>query len=319
MTSPNLRSAYGASLVRLGKKDQRVVALEADLGKSTQSILFQAEFPDRYFQMGIAEQNMASTAAGFALAGMIPFIHSFAVFASGRVYDQLRNSVCIPNLPVRICGSSAGLSDFGDGKTHQGVEDVALMRALPNMTVVCPADSAEVEKIMDCVLDWKGPIYIRINRNDLPIVYPPGEPYSIGKVTMLRDGSDAAIFASGVMVSRALEAADALALDGISARILDVATIKPLDRDAVIRYAAGVDAIVTAEEHSIIGGLGSAVVEALRRVAHAPVEFVGVPDRFGISAENYDDLLTHFGLTSGSVADAVRTVLRGKEKWTLVS
>ena len=309
MTSPNLRSAYGASLVRLGKQDARVVALEADLGKSTQSALFQAEFPDRYFQMGIAEQNMASTAAGFALTGMIPFIHSFAVFASGRDYDQLRNSVCIPNLPVRICGSSAGLSDFGDGKTHQGVEDVALMRALPNMTVVCPADSIEVEKIMDCVLDWKGPVYIRINRNDLPFVYPADEPYSIGKITQLRDGSHVAIFASGMMVSRALESAEALEAEGISTRVLDVATIKPLDCAAVIRYAAGVDAIVTAEEHSIIGGLGSAVVEALRGVAHAPVEFVGVPDSFGLSAENYHDLLAHFGLTSDAVASAVRKLL----------
>ena len=199
--------------------------------------MFQAEFPDRYFQMGIAEQNMASTAAGFALTGMIPFIHSFAVFATGRDYDQLRNSICIPNLPVRICGSSAGLSDFGDGKTHQGIEDVALMRALPNMTVLCPADSIEVEKMMDCLLDWPGPVYLRINRNDLPFVYPADEPYSIGKVTMLRDGSHAAIFASGVMVSRALQAATALATEGISARVLDVSTIKPLDREAMIRYA----------------------------------------------------------------------------------
>jgi transketolase len=319
MTSPNLRSAYGTSLVRLGKKDARVVALEADLGKSTQSVMFQAEFPERYFQMGIAEQNMASTAAGFALAGTIPFIHSFAVFASGRVYDQLRNSVCIPNLPVRICGSSAGLSDFGDGKTHQGVEDVALMRALPNMTVLSPADSIEVEKMMDCLLDWKGPVYIRINRNDLPFVYAPGEPYSIGKVTMLRDGSHAAIFASGIMVSKALEAAAALAPEGISARVLDVGTIKPLDRDAVIRHADGVDAIVTAEEHSVIGGLGSAVVEALRGVTHAPVEFVGVPDSFGISAEGYDDLLTHFGLTPDAISKAVKTLLTGRKQWTSAS
>ena len=313
MTPPNLRSAYGASLVRLGRKDTRVVALEADLGKSTQSIMFQAEFPDRYFQMGIAEQNMASTAAGFALAGMIPFIHSFAVFASGRVYDQLRNSVCIPNLPVRICGSSAGLSDFGDGKTHQGVEDAALMRALPNMTVLCPADSIEVEKMMDCLLDWTGPVYIRINRNDLPFVYPPDEPYSVGKVTMLRDGSHAAIFASGIMVSRAVEAAAALGKGGISIKVLDVGTIKPLDRDAVICHSGGVDAIVTAEEHSVIGGLGSAVVEALRGVPHAPVEFVGIPDSFGISAEGYNDLLAHFGLTSDAVSDAVRTLL-GRKK-----
>jgi transketolase len=314
MTPPNLRSAYGTSLVRLGKKDSRVVALEADLGKSTQSVMFQAEFPDRYFQMGIAEQNMASTAAGFALAGMIPFIHSFAVFAAGRDYDQLRNSICIPNLPVRICGSSAGLSDYSDGKTHQGVEDAALMRALPNMTVLCPADSIEVEKMMDCLLDWKGPVYIRINRNDLPFVYPPGEPYHIGKVTILREGSHAAIFASGIMVSKALEAATALASEGITARVLDVGTLKPLDRDAVIRHASGVEAIVTAEEHSVIGGLGSAVVEALRGVAHAPVEFVGIPDSFGLSAESYDGLLAHFGLTSEAISKAVKTILNGRKK-----
>jgi len=311
MTSPNLRSAYGASLVRLGKKDQRVVALEADLGKSTQSVMFQAEFPERYFQMGIAEQNMASTAAGFALSGMIPFIHSFAVFASGRTYDQLRNSICIPNLPVRICGSSAGLSDFGDGKTHQGVEDAALMRSLPNMTVLCPVDSTEVELMMDRMLDWPGPVYFRINRNELPFVYPAGEPYSIGKVTKLRDGSDVAIFGSGVMVSKALEAAKALERDGISARVLNISTIKPLDREAVIRYASGVDAIVTAEEHSIIGGIGSAVVEALRGVSHAPVEFIGVPDTFGVSAEGYDELLAHFKLTADEVAGTVRALLKG--------
>jgi transketolase len=313
MTSPNLRTAYGTSLVRLGKKDSRVVALEADLGKTTQSIMFQAEFPDRYFQMGIAEQNMASTAAGFALAGMIPFIHSFAVFASGRTYDQLRNSVCIPNLPVRICGSSAGLSDFGDGKTHQGVEDMALMRALPNMTVLSPVDSIEVEKMMDCLLDWKGPVYIRINRNDLPFVTPVDEPCSIGKVTKLRDGRDVAIFASGVMVSRSLEAAAALAKEGISVRVINVSTLKPLDRDAVIRYVHGVEAIVTAEEHSIIGGLGSAIVEAIRGVTHAPVEFVGIPDSFGISAEGYDEILTRFALTSNAISNAVTTLLKGKE------
>jgi transketolase len=311
MTSPNLRIAYGTSLVRLGKKDERVVALEADLGKTTQSAMFQAEFPDRYFQMGIAEQNMASTAAGFALSGMIPFIHSFAVFASGRAYDQLRNSICIPNLPVRICGSSAGLSDFGDGKTHQGVEDASLMRALPNMTVLCPADSTEVEQMMDCMLDWPGPVYIRINRNDLPFVFPVGEPYHIGKVTKLRDGNNVAIFASGIMVSRALEAAKILESERISVRVMDISTIKPLDREAVIRYAAGVDAIVTAEEHSIIGGIGSAVVEALRGVSHAPVEFVGIPDSFGISAEGYEELLTLFKLTSGEVAKTVRTLLVG--------
>jgi transketolase len=215
---------------------------------------------------------------------------------------------------VRICGSSAGLSDFGDGKTHQGIEDVALMRALPNMTVLCPADSIEVEKMMDCLLDWPGPVYLRINRNDLPFVYPADEPYSIGKVTKLRDGSHAAVFAAGVMVSRSLEAATALATEGISVRVLDVSTIKPLDREAIVRYAEGVDAIVTAEEHSIIGGIGSAVVEALRGVSHAPVEFVGIPDSFGISAEGYPELLLHFGLTSDAIASTIKTLLKGGKK-----
>ncbi len=311
MTSPNLRNAYGESLVRLGQKDGRVMALEADLGKSTQSVMFQTEFPERYFQMGIAEQDMMSTAAGMALAGMLPFVHSFAIFATGRAYDQLRNSICVPNLPVRICGSSAGLSDFGDGKTHQSVEDVALMRAIPNMTVICPADSIEMEKMMECVLDWPGPVYIRINRNDLPFVTSPDEPYKIGKMTQIREGNQVAIFAAGVMVSKALGAAEALEKEGVSTRVINVSTIKPLDREAVIRYAAGVDAIVTAEEHSLIGGVGSAVVEALRGVSHAPVEFVGIHDRFGISAEGYDGLMARYGLTSEAIAETARTLLKG--------
>ena len=305
----NLREAYGQALVALGKQDRNVVALEADLGKSTRSILFQAEFPERYFEMGIAEQNMASTAAGLALAGKIPFMHSFAVFASGRAFDQLRNAVCIPNLNVRICGSSSGLSDFGDGKTHQALEDVAIMRALPGMTVLCPADAIEVGKMMQCMLDWSGPVYIRINRNDLPFVCPEDEPYHLGKVTKIRDGSDAAVFACGVMVSKALEAAEALAKEGVSVRVLNVSTLKPLDREAIVTHAAGVRAIVTAEEANIIGGLGSAVVEALRGVRHAPVEFIGVEDSFGLSAENYEILLRRFGLTAAAVADAVKGLL----------
>ncbi len=306
----NLREAYGQALVALGRQDRNVVALEADLGKSTRSILFQEEFPERYFQMGIAEQNMASTAAGLALAGKIPFMHSFAVFASGRAYDQLRNSVCIPGLSVRICGSSCGLSDFSDGKTHQGLEDVTILRALPGMTILCPADAIEVGKMMQCVLGWKGPLYLRINRNDLPLVTPADEPYHIGKIWRLRDGADAAVFASGVMVSKALEAAEALARDGISVRVLNVSTIKPLDGDALITHASGVRAIVVAEEGNVLGGLGAAVVEALRGVGHAPVEFVGVRDSFGISAENYEILLQHFGLTAAAVAEAVRRLLK---------
>jgi transketolase len=309
--SQNPRTAYGEALVALGRKDTRIVALEADLGKSTQSALFKAAFPERHFEMGIAEQNMASAAAGLALAGKIPFIHSFAVFASGRVYDQLRNSVCIPNLDVRICGSSSGLSDFGDGKTHQSVEDVALMRALPNMSVISPADSAELTAMMGGLLDWRGPVYIRVNRNDLPFTIPMDDSYRIGTVVRIRDGADAAVFASGVMVSKALAAARQLAEKGVSVRVLNVGTIKPLDREAVIGFAEGACAIVTAEEHTIIGGLGSAVLEALRGVRHAPVEFVGIRDRFGLSAESYDALLEHFGLTAEAIVSAVLEILEG--------
>ncbi|MBN1580395.1 MAG: transketolase family protein [Anaerolineae bacterium] len=307
--SPNPRAAYGEALVALGKKDARVVALEADLSKSTHSILFKAAFPDRHFEMGIAEQNMVSTAAGLALAGKIPFVHSFAVFASGRAYDQLRNSVCIPNLNVRICGSSAGLSDFGDGKTHQAVEDVALMRALPNMSVVSPADSAELTAMMEQLLDWQGPVYIRVSRNDLPFTVPIDPAYKIGDVVQVHEGTEAAIFASGSMVSRALAAAQTLAKKGVSARVLNVGTLKPLDREAVIRFARDMRAIVTAEEHSVIGGLGAAVLEALRSVQHAPVEFVGIRDSFGLSAENYEAILGHFGLTAEAIASAVLHIL----------
>lgn len=307
---PNMREAYGLALLELGKANRDVVALEADLGKSTRSVLFQEAFPDRYFQMGIAEQNMAATAAGLALVGKIPFIHSFAVFAAGRAFDQLRNAICIPRLKVRVCGSSCGFSDFGDGKTHQSVEDVAIMRSLPCMTVLSPVDSIETAKMMECMIDWPGPVYIRINRSDLPFLYPAGEPYRIGKITILRDGSDVALLATGVMVSRSLEAADMLAEQGISARVVNVSTIKPLDREALMETVAGTRAIVVSEEHNVIGGLGGAVLEGLRAVPHAPVELIGIEDCFGMSATCYDEILARFGLTASAIAEAAGNLLR---------
>lgn len=305
----NLREAWGQALLALARRNPDVVALEADLGKSTRSILLKEAFPERYFEMGIAEQDMASTAAGLALTGKIPFMHSFAVFASGRTYDQLRNSVCIPNLPVRVCGSSAGLSDFGDGKTHQALEDMAIMRALPNMTVLCPADGIECAGMVDALERHPGPAYVRVNRNELPFVTPTERPYQIGPATVLRTGGDAVVFACGVMVSRALEAAEHLGQAGISTGVVNVSTIKPIDRQTIVEQARGVKAIVTAEEHSIVGGLGSAVLEALRRERHAPLEFVGVADRFGLSAADYDGLLEHFGLTAAAIEMAVRSLL----------
>jgi transketolase len=302
----NPRNAYGEALVSLGKRDGRIVALEADLGKSTQSAVFKAAFPDRHFEMGIAEQNMASVAAGMALAGKIPFIHSFAVFAAGRDYDQLRCSVCVPRLKVRICGSSAGLSDFGDGKTHQAVEDMALMRALPGMTVLSPMDSAELADMMEELPELDGPAYLRINRNDMPAIYPGrAGNRPAGSPIRLRAGGDVCVFATGIMVSAALAAADSLAASGVSAKVVAVGRVKPLDREAVAAEAAGVRLVVCAEEHSVIGGLGAAVVEALAPLGAPPCEFIGIRDRFGTSAENYAVLLEEYGLTAAAIEAAV--------------
>ncbi len=305
----SLREAYGQSLVELGRRDKRVVVLEADLGKSTRTVLFQGEFPDRFFEMGIAEQNMTSTAAGFALAGMIPFVNSFAIFATGRAFDQMRNSICVPGLKARICGSSSGLSDYGDGKTHQSIEDLSIVRALPHMTVLAPADAVEVVKMMDAILGIEGPVYLRINRNDLPTVTPEAEPWVPGKVWRLREGKDAAVFANGVMVSRALEAAGILAAEGIEVRVLNVSTVKPIDGEAVAAAARGMRGLVTAEEGNILGGVGSAVLEALRSEPHAAVEMVGVQDSFGISARGYDEILEKYGLTSAAIVSAVKKSL----------
>ena len=306
----SIREVYGQALVDLGSRNGNIVVLEADLGKSTRSVLFKEKFPDRYFEVGIAEQNMASIAAGLALSGKIPFINSFAVFASGRAFDQIRGSICIPNLKVRIVGSSCGLSDYPDGKTHQSLEDMAIMRSLPHMAVLCPVDATEIRKMVDCLESWGGPAYIRINRNELPVVSSEDEPYHIGKITKLRDGDDVALFACGTMVSIALDAAELLASEGIQARVLNVSTLKPLDEETVIRFATGVKAIVTAEEHTVFGGLGSSIVEALRAERHAPVDFVGTRDQFGRSARNYEEILKSYGLTADEIANTARKLLR---------
>ncbi|NVO16288.1 MAG: transketolase family protein [Rhodoplanes sp.] len=310
MSTKSLRTAYGETLVELGRTDERIVVLEADLGKSTMSILFQQAFPDRFFEMGIAEQNMASTAAGLALTGKIPFMSTFAVFASGRAYDQLRQTISIARLNVKICGSSSGLSDFGDGSTHQAIEDVAIMRAIPNMTVLVPVDAVETRKMVAAMVEWPGPVYLRINRNDLPIYTADDASYRIGRLHPVRDGRDVVVFANGVMVSKAIAAADALAREGVSVKVVNVSTVKPLDRDAVLADAKGCKAVVTAEEHSIIGGLGSAIAEALRGNTGQPIEFVGIDDCFGTSAHGYDELLAHYRLTPEAIADAARSVLR---------
>ena len=312
MSMGNMRNAYGETLVELGRERGDIVALEADLGKSTMSNMFGAAFPERYFQMGIAEANMISAAAGLALTGHVAFASSFAVFASGRPYDQIRSSVAIPRLNVKICGSSAGLSDFGDGKTHQSVDDIALMRVLPNMKVFSPADDLETRRLMRVMAELDGPCYIRVNRNPVPRVTDENAPFEWDRVSVLRDGRDAVIYATGYMTHQALEAAEALRAEGVSVRVVNIHTIKPLDAAGVCAAARGMKAAVTVEEASVIGGMGSAVCEAL---AEGPADSrirvmrMGIADCFGTSAQSYDELLTAYHLTPADIAAKVKAAL----------
>lgn len=308
----NMRKAYGEALLALGRENDKVVALEADLGKSTMSNMFGAEFPERYFQMGIAEANMISTAAGLALTGHIAYASTFAVFASGRPYDQIRSSVAIPRLNVKICGSSAGLSDFGDGKTHQSVDDITLMRVLPNMTVLSPADYYETKKMVAAMAKIPGPCYLRVNRNDVPVVTNEDDAFELGRVRTMKEGTDAVIFATGFMVYQSLEAAKLLEAEGVSAKVVNVHTIKPLDVQGVCTAARGMKAAVTVEEASIIGGLGSAVCEALAEgpdESRIRVRRVGIQDSFGTSAQQYSELLEAYHLTPADIAKAVRDAI----------
>ena len=313
MIKMSMRKAYGEALLELGRENKKVVALEADLGKSTMSYMFEGEFPERYFQMGIAEANMISTAAGLALTGHVAFASTFAVFASGRPYDQIRSSVAIPRLNVNICGSSAGLSDFGDGKTHQSVDDIALMRVLPNMSVFSPADYWETKKMVKAMAAIEGPCYIRVSRNDAPLVTEEGDPFEFGKLRTMREGKDVAVYATGYMVYQALEAAKELEAEGVSARVINVSTIKPLDVEGVIAAAKGMKAAVTIEEASVIGGMGSAVCETL---AAGPAESriktlrMGIQDRFGASAKKYEELLAEYRLTPSDIVKTVKEAVR---------
>ncbi|RGY99261.1 transketolase C-terminal domain-containing protein [Clostridium sp. AM58-1XD] len=304
MSYTNQRTAYGNTLVELGSENRNIVVLDADLGGSTMGKMFEEAFPERHFEMGIAEANMTSVAAGLAQSGKIPFTNSFAVFSGGRAFDQIRQTIAIGRLNVKICGSSSGLSDFGDGATHQSVEDMAIMRALPNMTVLCPADANETVEAVKAMAELDGPCYIRLNRNNYPNVTEEGRKFEIGTPSVLRQGEEIAVLATGYMVGLALEAAEQLK-DEISVRVINVSTIKPMNPDALKKAVAGCRAIVTAEEHSIVGGLGSAVMEVLRNEPK-PAEFVGINDVFGCSSHSYEDVLKYYGLTTERVIEAVR-------------
>lgn len=303
----NPRQAYGEELVAIGAENRNVVALEADLGKSTMSILFQEAYPERFFEMGIAEQDMVSTAAGLAAAGKIPFCSTFAVFMSGRAYDQIRQTVAIGKLNVKLCGSSSGLSDFGDGSTHQSIEDIAIMSAIPNMTVLTPCDAAETRRAVRMALETDGPVYIRVVRNDLPD-YTSSEGEALKNLRVLRDGGDVAVFAHGSMVSKAMKAAELLSARGIEAKIVSVATMKPFPYKEAAGLAEGVKAVVTAEDHTYIGGLASAVALALRK-SSVPMDYVAVDDLFGQSAHGVDELMEHYGLTSEHIVEKAVALL----------
>lgn len=302
------RLAYGEELVALGAENKDVIALEADLGKSTMSCLFQEAYPDRYFEMGISEQDMLSTAAGLASAGKIPFCSTFAVFASGRAYDQIRQTISIGKLNVKICGSSSGLSDFGDGSTHQAVEDIAIMSAIPNMTVLTPCDAQETRQAVRAAANIDGPVYIRVVRNELPIFIKPSDSFAVSKHRILKDGKDVAIFSHGSMVEHAIKAAEALEKQGISAKVVNVSTMKPFDYEGAKAIAKSVKAVVTAEDHTFIGGLASAVALSLRKCA-TPMDYVAISDTFGQSANSASALMEHYGLTSQNIVEKAKNLL----------
>lgn len=308
MNMQNPREVYGRTLVELGRTDARIVVLEADLGKSTMTCYFEEAFPDRFFEMGIGEANMTSFAGGLSLTGKIPFTNSFAVFVAGRAYDQIRMGICVPKLNVKIVGSSAGLSDVGDGSSHQTVDDIAIMRVLPHMTVLVPADANEVRQMTRAIASYHGPVYMRITRNDMPDVTGAEDPFVIGRPGLIRDGSDAVVYAMGQEVSEALWAAHALAAEGIETRVINVSTMKPADENALGEYARGMRAVVTAEEHSVIGGLAGLITWVLKG-AGIPMRCIGIQDRFGQSAHTYAELQQEYGLAAAHIADAVRGLL----------
>lgn len=310
MIYTNQRLAYGNTLKELGKTNQRIVVLDADLGGSTMGKIFEEAFPERHFEMGIAEANMTSVAAGLAQTGKIPFTNSFAVFAGGRAFDQIRQTIAIGRLNVKICGASSGMSDFGDGATHQCVEDLALFRAVPNMTVICPADANETVEAVKAIVEYDGPCYLRLNRNDYPNVTPEGKKFEIGKPYVLQDGKDIAVCATGYMVAAAKEAAELLKGE-ISVKVINVPTLKPLDEECLRRLVGECGGVITAEEHNIIGGLGSAVAEIFRK-DKKPVDFVGIEDKFGCSAHNYKELLEYYGLTKEHISAAIREMAADK-------
>ena len=306
------RVAYGHALEEYGN-NENIYVFDADLKSCTMTTYFAEKYPERFFNMGIAEANMVDVAAGMAACGATALVHTFAMFAAGRVYDQVRNSVAYPGLNVKVVGSHAGLTVGEDGATHQCIEDIGLMRTMPNMTVVVPCDGYETRQATKAILGYEGPCYLRTGRCALDVVTDqfPEYKFELGKGVTLVDGNDVTIIACGLMVQEALKAAEILKKDGIDARVIDMHTIKPIDRDLIIKAAKETGAIVTAEEHNVIGGLGGAVAEVLSTSVPIPLEMVGVNDCFGHSGHP-DELLKHFGLTPDNIAEKAKSAIKRK-------
>lgn len=306
------REAYGKTLAELGLKNEKIVVLDADLSKSTKTADFKAACPERFINMGIAEGNMMSTAAGIASCGKVVFASSFAIFAAGRAFEQIRNSICYPKLNVKVCATHAGITVGEDGASHQSVEDVSLMRSIPNMTVISPSDAVETAAAIKAVAEYEGPCYVRLGRAPVNIINDrPEYKFEIGKGVELRNGTEATIIATGIMVDAALEAYDSLKSEGINVRVVNLHTIKPIDAEIIVKAAKETGVIITAEEHSIIGGLGSAVAEVTSENSPVPVIRVGIKDVFGESGKA-DDLIKAYGLTGEEIVKAVKKGIKLK-------
>lgn len=306
------REAYGEALKKLAAENPNVVVLDADLSGSTKTSEFKKVSPERFFNVGIAEQDLIGTAAGMSLAGKIPFASSFAMFAAGRAYEIIRNTVAYPRLNVKIAATHAGLTVGEDGASHQAIEDLSLMRGIPNMTVINPADCIEAEQAVIKAAEYEGPVYIRLGRMAVEDIYDDDYEFEIGKGVELKGGNDAAIIATGIMVQESLKAAKILADEGIDVRVINIHTIKPVDADIIVKAARETGAVVTAEEHSIIGGLGSTVLEALSDTCMVPVKRVGVKDTFGESGKPAD-LLKKYNLTADDVVKACKEAIELKK------
>ena len=299
------RESFGKALIELGKENKDVVVLTADLAGATKTSLFEKEFPDRFINVGIAEQNMIGISAGLATTGKIPFASTFAMFAAGRAYDQIRNSVAYPKLNVKICGTHAGITVGEDGATHQMLEDLSLMRSIPNMTVLCPSDDVQTKWAIKEMAKFDGPVYIRLARVATQVIYDENQTFEIGKMVQIGNGTDATVFATGVEVAEALKAKEQLEKENINIRVVDVHTIKPIDKETIIKCAKETKKIITIEDHSIIGGLGTAVCEVLAEEYPTKVIRMGMKDQFGKSGKA-DQLLKYFKLDSQAIIEEIK-------------